>query len=107
MDWIRKGKSRFKVSLKRCMQQAKPILLSSHQLQEVTDICTQLIILNNGTIRYRSSMEAALATRPHVTIEVDRDLFAIIALCSTYIQTLLLMKKGVLHDDAVPCAAAY
>lgn len=80
----------------------KTVLLSSHQLQEVTDICTQLIILNNGTIRYRSSMEAALATRPHVTIEVDRDLFAITsALQHLHSDITVDEKKVFLHDDAI------
>lgn len=49
------------------------VVMSSHQLAEVTQICTHLIILNQGRIHYQSTMEKALALRPHVTIEADRD----------------------------------
>lgn len=52
----------------------KTILLSSHQLQEVTQVCTQLVILHQGKIHYRNSMREALAARPHTVIEVDHDL---------------------------------
>jgi len=50
------------------------VLMSSHQLPEVTRVCTHLIILNQGRIHFRSSMEQALALRPYVTIHSDRDL---------------------------------
>jgi len=52
----------------------KTIVLSSHQLQEVTQICTQLIILNQGQIHYRNSMSEALALRPYVRIRAHRNL---------------------------------
>lgn len=47
----------------------KTILLSSHQLHEVTQVCTQLVILNRGRVHYQSRMADALTLRPHVTIE--------------------------------------
>ena len=52
----------------------KTIVLSSHQLQEVTQVCTQLIILNHGQIRYRNSMSEALALRPYVRIRAHKNL---------------------------------
>lgn len=52
----------------------KTIVLSSHQLEEVTQTCTQLIILNRGQIHYRNSMSAALALRPFVRIRAHRSL---------------------------------
>ncbi|NCF68754.1 MAG: ATP-binding cassette domain-containing protein [Chloroflexi bacterium] len=52
----------------------KTIVLSSHQLQEVTQVCTQLIILNRGQIHYRNSMSEALALRPFVRIRAHKDL---------------------------------
>lgn len=55
----------------------KTIVLSSHQLEEVTRVCTQLVILNKGRIHYENSMGEALATRTHTVIEVDRDLTAV------------------------------
>lgn len=52
----------------------KTIVMSSHQLAEVTEVCTQLIILNRGKILYQNSMAEALAVRAHTTIQVDRQL---------------------------------
>ncbi|MCA9950678.1 MAG: ABC transporter ATP-binding protein [Anaerolineales bacterium] len=52
----------------------KTIVLSSHQLNEVTQVCTQLIILNRGQIHYQNSMAAALSLRPYVRIYTDKDL---------------------------------
>jgi ABC-type multidrug transport system ATPase subunit len=52
----------------------KTIIMSSHQLQEVTQVCTQLIILNHGTIHYQNNMADALAMRSHVILECDQNL---------------------------------
>ncbi|MCP5097107.1 MAG: ABC transporter ATP-binding protein [Chloroflexi bacterium] len=52
----------------------KTIIMSSHQLQEVTQVCTQLVILKQGTIHYQNSMATALAMRSHVILESDQDL---------------------------------
>lgn len=52
--------------------QGKTILLASHQLTEVTQVCTSLIIINDGKIHYENEMEGALAERPYVTIRVDK-----------------------------------
>jgi ABC-2 type transport system ATP-binding protein len=52
----------------------KTIVLASHQLHEVTEVCTYLVILNAGTIHYQNTMAGALAERPHVVIRTDRDL---------------------------------
>ncbi len=54
--------------------QGKTILLSSHQLQEVTQVCTSIIILNEGKIHYQNQMQGALAERPFATIRVDKEI---------------------------------
>ncbi len=54
--------------------EGKTILLSSHQLPEVTQVCTQLVILNRGRIQYQNSMVDALTVSPHTIITADRDL---------------------------------
>jgi len=51
----------------------KTIVLSSHQLHEMTQVCTQLTILNRGQIHYRNSMSEALALRPFVRIRAHKD----------------------------------
>ena len=60
--------------IERLHAAGRTVLMSSHQLQEVTQVCTYLIILKQGRIHYQSSMERALALRPHVTVHADRDL---------------------------------
>jgi len=52
----------------------KTIVLSSHHLEEVTQVCTQLTILKRGQIHYNNSVSAALALRPFVRIRADRDM---------------------------------
>lgn len=50
------------------------IVLASHQLQEVTQVCTHLIILNRGEIHYENRMADALTMRPHTSITVNKNL---------------------------------
>ena len=52
----------------------KTIVLSSHQLHEVTRVCTYLVILKDGQVLYKNPMADALTLRPHVAITVDRSL---------------------------------
>ena len=52
----------------------KTILMSSHQLQEVTQVCTTLIILNNGRVHYQNRVADALTLQPYVIIQADRPL---------------------------------
>jgi ABC-2 type transport system ATP-binding protein len=52
----------------------KTIVISSHHLQEVTQVCTHLTILNRGQVHYQNSMSAALALRPFVRIRAASDL---------------------------------
>jgi ABC-2 type transport system ATP-binding protein len=54
----------------------KTIVMSTHQLPEVTRVCTTLIILKNGEVLYQNPMAEALTLRPHVVIQVDRNLEA-------------------------------
>jgi ABC-2 type transport system ATP-binding protein len=50
------------------------VVISSHQLAEVTQVCTHLIILNQGRMIYENRMAEALHERPHTTITVSRPL---------------------------------
>lgn len=72
----------------------KTIVMSSHQLPEVTDICTRIIVLNNGRIYYENSMAAALAAKAHTTIRADKDVFPLQA-------QLLSLHPDVSVDGAV------
>lgn len=52
----------------------KTIVLSSHQLHEVTAVCSHLIILNQGQIHYENSMAGALTEKPHAIIRTTQEL---------------------------------
>lgn len=80
----------------------KTILMSTHQLTEVTRVCTYLIILKDGKVLYQNPMAEALTLRPHVAIQVDRPINGT--------QSLLTMVHGdividgnevVLRDEAI------
>ncbi|GAB4272534.1 MAG: ABC transporter ATP-binding protein [Candidatus Promineifilaceae bacterium] len=67
------GQQEIQQLIKALHAQGKTILISSHQLAEVTQICTMLVILNNGRIHYQKSMSEALSVPKYVQINVDRD----------------------------------
>jgi ABC-2 type transport system ATP-binding protein len=66
------------VEIHRCIQElhdaGKTILMSSHQLHEVVQVCTQLVILNHGQVKYQGNIAEALAARSHTIIRTDREL---------------------------------
>ena len=60
--------------IKELNQDGITIVLASHHLPEVTQVCTHLAILNHGCIHYENAMKDALAERPHSTIQVNKNL---------------------------------
>ncbi len=60
--------------IRQLHEMGKTIVISSHQLHEVTQICSYLVILNEGKVHYENSMATALALRPYVRINVNREL---------------------------------
>lgn len=60
--------------IRQMQNDGKTIVMSSHQLPEVTNICTQIVVLNRGRIHYQNSTAAALTAKAHTTIRADRDL---------------------------------
>ncbi|MCB9418388.1 MAG: ABC transporter ATP-binding protein [Ardenticatenaceae bacterium] len=60
--------------IRQLQADGKTIVMSSHQLPEVTDTCTQIVVLNQGRIHYQNSTSAALSAKAHTTIRADRDL---------------------------------
>ncbi|MDX1663768.1 MAG: ABC transporter ATP-binding protein [Candidatus Promineifilaceae bacterium] len=78
------------------------ILLSSHQLQEVTRICTYLVILKQGQIHYQGTMREALALRPQVTITAADDLAPVLSMLKTLHPHIEVTENiVVLQEDAV------
>lgn len=66
------------VEVVQCLQalrrEGKTIVISSHQLQEMTQVCTQLVMIKKGRVVYQNSMTNALAVRSYVVIRVDKPL---------------------------------
>lgn len=54
----------------------KTIIMSTHHLPEVTQVCTHLVILNRGRVHYENSMERAMAARSHIRIRANQPLAA-------------------------------
>ena len=83
-------------------QEGKTIVLASHQLQEVTQVCTHLVIMNQGSIHYENQMKAALAERPHTRILVNRDLSTLQSLLMHLHHDIELSDREiVLNYDAI------
>ncbi len=83
--------------------EGRTILVSSHQLQEVQNVCTQIIIINEGRIRYVNRLEEALALRPHVTIRVDRDLTPLAPLLRQLHEDIVVSGMSIeIGEAAVP-----
>ncbi|MCP4418608.1 MAG: ABC transporter ATP-binding protein [Chloroflexi bacterium] len=74
------GQAEMQTLIKNLHAAGKTVIISSHQLDEITAVCTQLIILNNGRIHYQNSMVEALTISPHTLIQADRDLSEIAAI---------------------------
>jgi ABC-2 type transport system ATP-binding protein len=49
-------------------QDGKTVILSSHDLDEVTRVCTHVAVINQGQLVRSGPLESMLAPRPHVTI---------------------------------------
>lgn len=68
------GQQDMQALLRQLRDEGKSILLSSHQLGEVTAVCTRLVILRRGMMIYQKPIEEALSERPQVILDVDRHL---------------------------------
>lgn len=80
----------------------KTILMSTHQLAEVTRVCTYLIILKDGQVLYQNPMAEALTLRPHVAIQVERDLAAAKPLLTMiHADVAVEGNEVVLRDEAI------
>lgn len=96
------GQADIRNILRRLQAAGWTILMSSHQLAEVTQVCTHLVILKQGRIHYRGTMKEALALRPHVTIEVDRDLRPVADLLTSLHADVQVKEKNViLNKEAI------
>lgn len=96
------GQEEMQTYIEELRADGKTIVMSSHQLHEVTRVCTYLIILKDGQVLYQNPMAEALTLRPHVAIQVDRSLEAMSGLLSMVHPNVVVDDQEViLHDAAI------
>lgn len=66
------GQAEMMQRIQELNSEGKTIVMSSHQLHEITQMCTELVILKDGRIHYQKSMGDALSQNAHTVIESDR-----------------------------------
>lgn len=83
-------------------QAGKTIVISSHLLYEMTQVCTQLVILNEGSIHYQNSMSEALALRPYALIRTDKELAPVRDMLETLHPSIQIQKESIiLQNEAI------
>lgn len=88
--------------IRRIGARGQTVILSSHQLAEVTQICDYLIILKQGRLHYKGAVKEALSLRPHVTICVDKELKEVAAmLVSLHTDIEAEGQEIILNNDAI------
>ena len=80
-------------------QMGKTILLSSHQLHEVTQVCTHLVIMNRGQILYERPMADALVEKPHALIRVNQPLAPIAPLMTSLHPDIVVEDQEIILND--------
>ena len=68
------GQEEMQTYIEELRAAGKTVLMSTHQLHEVTRVCTYLVILKDGQVLYQNQMADALTLQPHIAIQVDRSL---------------------------------
>ena len=68
------GQAEIHACIQSLHQSGKTIVMSTHHLPEVTQVCTQLVILNRGQIHYENSMAQAMAAQSHIRIRANKPL---------------------------------
>ncbi|HEY1409165.1 MAG TPA: ABC transporter ATP-binding protein [Promineifilum sp.] len=68
------GQEEIQSYIRALHRDGKTIVMASHRLEEVTRVCTHVIILKKGEVEYNEAMAKALSLRPHIAIQIDRPL---------------------------------
>lgn len=90
-------------AIRSLRETGKTVMMASHQLQMVTDVCTRLIILHRGQLYYESAMSEALSLRPQANITTSQDLAPIASLLqSLHPQIKVAGHTVTLEHDAIP-----
>lgn len=96
------GQEEIRHAIQNLHQAGKTIVLSSHQLYEITQVCTQIVVLNNGRIHYQNSMSEALALRPYALIRANRELSSVRELVETLHPSIQIQGDTIiLQNEAI------
>lgn len=68
------GQEEMQIYIEELRALGKTVVMSTHQLHEVTRVCTYLVILKDGQVLYQNPMAEALTLQPYIAIQVDRPL---------------------------------
>lgn len=96
------GQQEIHACIRRLQGEGKTILMSSHHLAEVTNVCSQIVILNHGQIHYQNKMEEALAARSYIRIRVNMPIGSLTErLTAVHPQIEIADDVVYLRDDAM------
>jgi ABC-2 type transport system ATP-binding protein len=88
--------------IKQLHADGKTVILCSHQLQEVTQVCTRLAIINQGKVHYQSTMAEALVERPHTVIRVNQGVNGMAEVLQSLDPTIEADgHEVILHDETI------
>ena len=92
--------------MERLMQQlrltGRTILISTHRLHELTNVCTHLAILNRGELRYEANMASALSARPHILILANQAVTPLASTLANLHPEIKISERTItLHGDAL------
>lgn len=97
------GQQEMNSILRMLREQGKTILLSTHRLNDVKTLCTDIAILSRGEIVYQSSMEKIRTMSGETRIICDSDLSEIRSLLESLNSNIEVRGKTVkLSGDALP-----
>lgn len=83
-------------------EEGKTILLSSHLLHEVEQVCDRVLILHKGQTIARGRVDELLEQGGHIEIRIDREAEALSVLCSLDWVAGAQLRDGVIYVDAPP-----
>lgn len=97
------GQQEIQSILRMLCEQGKSIIMSSHRLNEVKAICTEIAILSHGQIVYKSSFAAATDSSAVTRILCDSDLSDIRSLLESLHSGIKVLDHAVeLEEEAIP-----
>jgi ABC-2 type transport system ATP-binding protein len=97
------GQQEIQGVLRKLREQGKSIIMSSHRLNEVKAVCTNIAIMSHGEIVYQSSFAEATESSAVTRILCDSDLHDIRLLLESLNPGIKVLERSVeLEEGAIP-----